>query len=148
MDICIHDHPLHRSQSCGNVGARVLGGTDIAAALSTLRRVVYTVSLASTAPADSRLGGHVVNSQIQRDIFILDRMAGNCRQLAVSCIAMPTVMRPDASVTASINFGGAQLILAAATLYHEDYVPTAWQTVLVYWAALIGAFMINLFFNR
>jgi hypothetical protein len=51
-------------------------------------------------------------------------------------------------VTASINFGGAQLILAAATLYHEDYVPTAWQTVLVYWAALIGAFLINLFFNR
>ncbi|KAK1925952.1 amino acid/polyamine transporter I [Papiliotrema laurentii] len=51
-------------------------------------------------------------------------------------------------VTASINFGGAQLILAAATLYHEDYVPTAWQTLLVYWAALIGAFCINLFFNK
>lgn len=52
------------------------------------------------------------------------------------------------SVTASITFGGSQLILAAATLFHEDYVPTPWQTVLVYWAALIGSLCINLFFNR
>ena len=42
----------------------------------------------------------------------------------------------------------AKLILAAATLYHEDYVPTAWQTVLVYWAALLGSLMINIFFNK
>lgn len=52
------------------------------------------------------------------------------------------------SVTASITFGGSQLILAAATLYHEDYVPTAWQTVLVYWAALLGSLLINIFFNK
>lgn len=50
------------------------------------------------------------------------------------------------SVTVSIAFGGSQLILAAATLYHEDYVPTAWQTLLVYWASLIGSMLINLFF--
>ncbi|OCF37465.1 GabA permease [Kwoniella heveanensis BCC8398] len=52
------------------------------------------------------------------------------------------------TVTASITFGGSQLILAAATLYHEDYVPTAWQTVLVYWAALLGSLLINIFFAR
>ncbi|ORY23939.1 amino acid/polyamine transporter I [Naematelia encephala] len=52
------------------------------------------------------------------------------------------------TVTASITFGGSQLILAAATLYHEDYVPTAWQTCLVYWASLIGSLLINLFFNK
>ena len=86
-------------------------------------------------------------------------MAWNCRKLAVSIRFVFSVStRLDLpllcvrllmySVTASINFGGAQLILAAATLYHEDYVPTAWQTLLVYWAALIGAFCINLFFNK
>jgi hypothetical protein len=50
------------------------------------------------------------------------------------------------SVTVSIAFGGSQLILACATLYHEDYVPTAWQTLLVYWASLLGSMLINLFF--
>jgi hypothetical protein len=49
-------------------------------------------------------------------------------------------------VTVSIAFGGSQLILAAATLYHEDYVPTAWQTLLVYWASLLCSMLINLFF--
>ncbi|KAL1411736.1 hypothetical protein Q8F55_002702 [Vanrija albida] len=51
------------------------------------------------------------------------------------------------TVTASITFGGAQLILAAVTLFHEDYVPTAWQTVLVYWGALLLSYCINIFFN-
>jgi hypothetical protein len=50
------------------------------------------------------------------------------------------------TVTVSIAFGGSQLILAAATLYHEEYVPTAWQTLLVYWASLLGSLLINLFF--
>ncbi|KAK4684117.1 choline transport protein, partial [Tremellales sp. Uapishka_1] len=51
------------------------------------------------------------------------------------------------TVTASIVFGGAQLILAAATLYHEDYVPTAWQTCVVYWVSLLVSFLINVFAN-
>ena len=38
------------------------------------------------------------------------------------------------TVTTSINFGGAQLILSAITLWREDYVPNAYQTVLMYWA--------------
>ncbi|BEJ15277.1 hypothetical protein CspHIS471_0410440 [Cutaneotrichosporon sp. HIS471] len=52
------------------------------------------------------------------------------------------------TVTASITFGGSQLILAAVTLFHDDYVPTAWQTVLVYWASLLGALAINILYNR
>ncbi|MDU4205980.1 MAG: amino acid permease [Cutibacterium acnes] len=52
------------------------------------------------------------------------------------------------TVTASIVFGGSQLLLAAGTLYHPDYVPTAWQTCLVYWVSLIFVLLINLFFNR
>ncbi|OWT40520.1 GabA permease [Cryptococcus neoformans Bt1] len=52
------------------------------------------------------------------------------------------------TVTASITFGGSQLILAAATLYHEDYVPTAWQTCVVYWAALLVSLLINIFFHN
>lgn len=52
------------------------------------------------------------------------------------------------SVTASITFGGSQLILAAATLFHEDYVPTAWQTCLVYWGALSVSLLCNIFFHK
>jgi hypothetical protein len=32
--------------------------------------------------------------------------------------------------------------------FNEEYVPTPWQTCLVYWAALLGSLLINLFFNR
>jgi hypothetical protein len=52
-----------------------------------------------------------------------------------------------ARVTASITFSGAQLILAAITLWDESYVPTAWQTVLTYWLCLIFSLSINVFFN-
>lgn len=52
------------------------------------------------------------------------------------------------TVTASITFGGSQLILAAATLFHEDYVPTAWQTCLVYWGALLVSLLCNIFFHK
>ncbi|WWC87119.1 uncharacterized protein L201_002005 [Kwoniella dendrophila CBS 6074] len=52
------------------------------------------------------------------------------------------------TVTASITFGGSQLILAAATLYHEDYVPTKWQTCLVYWASLLGSLLVNIFCTK
>lgn len=51
-------------------------------------------------------------------------------------------------VTASITFSQAQLILAAITLWNENYVPTAWQTVLCYWACLLVALAVNVFFNR
>lgn len=68
-------------------------------------------------------------------------------------------------VTASITFGGSQLILAAATLFNEvrhtsyllragrgadmqEYVPTPWQTCIVYWVSLALSLLINLYFNR
>lgn len=50
-------------------------------------------------------------------------------------------------VTASITFSGAQLILAAITLWNDTYVPTAWQTVLCYWACLIMSLSVNILFN-
>ena len=75
-------------------------------------------------------------------------MARHGWKLDVSTVQlMYAVASPDSSVTASITFGGSQLILAAATLFHENYVPTAWQTYLVYLGSLIGSLLINLFFN-
>ena len=41
------------------------------------------------------------------------------------------------TVTLSINFGGAQLILSAITVFNIDFVPNAWQTVLMFWAVRI-----------
>jgi hypothetical protein len=74
---------------------------------------------------------------------------GGLEQSATGRKCILTLARDELidSVTVSIAFGGSQLILAAATLYHEEYVPTAWQTLLVYWASLIGAMLVNLFFT-
>lgn len=47
--------------------------------------------------------------------------------------------------TTSINFGGAQVVLAAATLWHEDYVPTAWHTILTFCAFTLLAASVNIF---
>jgi amino acid transporter len=44
----------------------------------------------------------------------------------------------------SINFSGAQVILSAITLWDEDYVPTAYQTVLTFWALTLICVLINL----
>ncbi|KAI1918339.1 hypothetical protein LOZ58_002055 [Ophidiomyces ophidiicola] len=52
------------------------------------------------------------------------------------------------TVTLSINFGGAQLILSAITLWNEDYVPNAWQTVLTFWALMLICALINAFGSR
>ncbi|KAK8045038.1 GABA permease [Apiospora rasikravindrae] len=49
------------------------------------------------------------------------------------------------TVTLSINFGGAQLILSAISLWDEDYVATAWQTVLMFWAVTLLCYTINVF---
>ena len=49
------------------------------------------------------------------------------------------------TVTLSINFGGAQLILSAISLWRPDYVPTPWQTVLCFWAVMLVCFCINAF---
>ena len=49
------------------------------------------------------------------------------------------------TVTLSINFGGAQLILSAITLWDETYAPNAWQTVLCFWAVMFVCFLVNAF---
>jgi amino acid permease (GABA permease) len=52
------------------------------------------------------------------------------------------------TVTLSINFSGAQMILSAITLWDESYVPTAWQTVLMFWAVMLLHALVNTFCSR
>jgi amino acid permease (GABA permease) len=49
------------------------------------------------------------------------------------------------TVTLSINFGGAQLILSALSLWKEDFVANAYQTVLMFWAVMIVCMLVNIF---
>lgn len=49
------------------------------------------------------------------------------------------------TVTLSINFSGAQLILSAISLWREDFVPNAWQTVLMFWAVMLVCALVNIF---
>ncbi|KOS21202.1 Polyamine transporter TPO5 [Escovopsis weberi] len=52
------------------------------------------------------------------------------------------------TVTLSINFSGAQLILSAGTIFDEHFVPTAWQTVLCFWAVMLLCASVNAFASR
>lgn len=52
------------------------------------------------------------------------------------------------TVTLSINFSGGQLILSAITLWNEDFVPNAYQTVLMFWAVMLICLLINIFGAR
>ncbi|KAG6083306.1 hypothetical protein E4U15_002045 [Claviceps sp. LM218 group G6] len=52
------------------------------------------------------------------------------------------------TVTLSINFGGAQLILSAITLFNPDYAPAPWQTVLCFWAVMVFCALVNAFGSR
>ncbi|RPA84212.1 amino acid transporter [Ascobolus immersus RN42] len=52
------------------------------------------------------------------------------------------------TVTTSINFSGGQLILSAITLWNEDFVPNTWQTVLMFWAVMLVAALVNIFMSR
>lgn len=52
------------------------------------------------------------------------------------------------TVTLSINFSGAQLILSAITIFDEDFVANAWQTVLCFWAVMLVCAAINAFGSR
>jgi amino acid transporter len=49
------------------------------------------------------------------------------------------------TVTLSINFSGGQLILSAISLWNEDFVPNAWQTVLMFWAVMLICALVNIF---
>ncbi|TVY85384.1 Polyamine transporter TPO5 [Lachnellula suecica] len=49
------------------------------------------------------------------------------------------------TVTLSINFSGAQLILSAITLWNEDFAASPWQTVLMFWGVMAIVFSVNVF---
>lgn len=52
------------------------------------------------------------------------------------------------TVTLSINFSGGQLILSAISLWNEDYVPTPYQTILMFWAVMLVCALVNIFASR
>lgn len=52
------------------------------------------------------------------------------------------------TVTLSINFSGAQLILSAITLWNEDFVPNEWQTILTFWAVMLVCASVNIFGSK
>lgn len=52
------------------------------------------------------------------------------------------------TVTLSINFSGAQLILSAISLWREDWAANTWQTVLMFWAVMLVCFLVNAFGAR
>ncbi|KAF7551722.1 hypothetical protein G7046_g7626 [Stylonectria norvegica] len=52
------------------------------------------------------------------------------------------------TVTLSINFSGAQLILSAITIFNEDFVANQWQTVLCFWAVMLVCALVNAFGSR
>lgn len=52
------------------------------------------------------------------------------------------------TVTLSINFGGAQLILSAISLWNEDFVANEWQTILMFWAVMLVCYLINIFGSK
>lgn len=52
------------------------------------------------------------------------------------------------TVTLSINFSGAQLILSAITIFNEDFVANTWQTALCFWAVMLVCALVNAFGSR
>ncbi|KDN64638.1 putative amino acid permease [Colletotrichum sublineola] len=52
------------------------------------------------------------------------------------------------TITLSINFSGAQLILSAISIFNEDFVANAWQTVLCFWAVMMVCAAVNAFGSR
>ncbi|KAI9878580.1 MAG: hypothetical protein M1830_000491 [Pleopsidium flavum] len=52
------------------------------------------------------------------------------------------------TVTTSINFSGGQLILSAITLWKEDFVPNAYQTVLMFWMVMLVCMLVNIFGSK
>ncbi|QDS77037.1 hypothetical protein FKW77_006661 [Venturia effusa] len=52
------------------------------------------------------------------------------------------------TVTLSICFSGGQLILSAISLWNEDFVANAYQTVLMFWAVILICFLVNVFGSK
>lgn len=52
------------------------------------------------------------------------------------------------TVTLSISFSGGELILSAISLWNEDFVPTTWQTILMFWAVMLVSSLVNIFGSK
>ncbi|KAF2767478.1 putative GABA permease [Teratosphaeria nubilosa] len=52
------------------------------------------------------------------------------------------------TVTLSINFGGAQLLLSVISLWRDGWAANAWQTVLCFWAIMLLCFLVNAFGSK
>ncbi|EAU39076.1 hypothetical protein ATEG_00430 [Aspergillus terreus NIH2624] len=52
------------------------------------------------------------------------------------------------TVTLSITFSGGQLILSAISLWNEDFVANAWQTILMFWAVILFCALVNIFCSK
>lgn len=52
------------------------------------------------------------------------------------------------TVTLSICFSGAQLILSGITIFDDDFVANGWQTVLCFYAVMLVCFAVNAFGSR
>ncbi|KAI3614804.1 hypothetical protein WG66_003353 [Moniliophthora roreri] len=54
----------------------------------------------------------------------------------------------DWTVSLSVCFGTAQLLVAGIGIFHPDWVATAWQTYLIFMGITLVATAIGIFFNR
>lgn len=52
------------------------------------------------------------------------------------------------TIALSINFGGAQLILSAISIFNPSYEATPWQTVLCFWAVMVVCALVNAFGSK
>ncbi|EPE33795.1 hypothetical protein GLAREA_06808 [Glarea lozoyensis ATCC 20868] len=52
------------------------------------------------------------------------------------------------TITLSVNFGFAALLTATVAIYHPDFAPTAWQSLLIFYLICICAFLICAFCNK
>ncbi|KAH7025413.1 putative amino acid permease [Macrophomina phaseolina] len=52
------------------------------------------------------------------------------------------------TITLSVNFGFASLIAGAVSMYHDDFVASDWQLLLIFYAICIVTFFICAFGNR
>ncbi|OBT82083.1 hypothetical protein VE02_09300 [Pseudogymnoascus sp. 03VT05] len=66
----------------------------------------------------------------------------------VSFIAGWLTLVGNWTVTLSINFSGAQLILSAISIWDEEFTPNQWQTVLCFWAVMLICTLVNAFGSR
>ncbi|KJA24898.1 hypothetical protein HYPSUDRAFT_453535 [Hypholoma sublateritium FD-334 SS-4] len=52
------------------------------------------------------------------------------------------------TISLSVTFGSAQILVAGVGIYHPEWVPTAWQTYLVFMAVAVFATLVGVFLNK